>query len=59
MTKSKLQSLPLDGRLVNFALCIIKEKLVLLTGGCNNSYNNSDKVYLLDTESGHWLVEPA
>ena len=47
--RSVLDSLPFDIYLEDFALCVIHNRFILLSGGCDERQNSSDKTYLFDS----------
>ena len=42
----------------SFAICIIKDRYVLLTGGDNENLNTRTEVFLFDTETEVWVHSP-
>ena len=60
--KTSLPKLPCEGWLdVNStAMCVIRNRYVLITGGKNRSSSEAKgDGFLLDVDSGEWIVEPA
>ena len=43
----------------DFALCLIEDRYLLLTGGKDENFFCSNETFLFDLESGQWLVEPS
>lgn len=42
----------------SFAICVIKDRYVLLTGGDNENLNTRTEAFLFDTETEVWVLSP-
>ena len=41
-----------------FALCVIKDRYVLLTGGRDKEEKHVTSVFMFDTEQNEWIISP-
>ena len=57
MTITKLPSPPCYSK--GIALCVIRDRFLLLTGGYYQSLDRSKKVLLFDTHTEQWVSEPS